>query len=168
MLAGQPLEDIAEEEQPEEEEEDADIGEEDEMADFIVDEEEVDEHGAPVRYTVYHILLLFEGVLFVIYASVAYCQIFCRRKKMNKKKSRQAPGVSSTALQEAHDIFGDVDELLRLRKQGLAKMGHYDEGGEWRERRLEDEFEPIILSEKYMTEKDEKIREIDIPERMQV
>nr|GMC79287.1 transcription elongation factor SPT6 homolog [Ipomoea batatas] len=136
---GQPLEDIAEEEQPEEEEEDADIGEEDEMADFIVDEEEVDEHGAPVR-----------------------------RKKMNKKKSRQAPGVSSTALQEAHDIFGDVDELLRLRKQGLAKMGHYDEGGEWRERRLEDEFEPIILSEKYMTEKDEKIREIDIPERMQL
>lgn len=87
---------------------------------------------------------------------------------MNKKKSRQAPGVSSTALQEAHDIFGDVDELLRLRKQGLAKMGHYDEAGEWRERRLEDEFEPIILSEKYMTEKDERIREIDIPERMQV
>lgn len=58
MFAGQPLEDIAEE-QPEEEEEDADIGEEDEMADFIVDEEEVDEHGAPVRYTVYHILLFF-------------------------------------------------------------------------------------------------------------
>lgn len=47
-IVGQPLEDIAEEEQPEEEE-DADIGEEDEMADFIVDEEEVDEHGAPVR-----------------------------------------------------------------------------------------------------------------------
>ncbi|KAL3533413.1 hypothetical protein ACH5RR_006934 [Cinchona calisaya] len=134
---GQPLEDIAEEEQLEEE--DADIGEEDEMADFIVDEEEVDEHGAPVR-----------------------------RKKVNKKKSRQAPGVSSSALQEAHDIFGDVDEFLRLRKQGLAKMGRYDESGEWRERRLEDEFEPSILSEKYMTEKDDRIREIDIPERMQV
>lgn len=49
-----PLEDIAEEEEPvEEEEEDGDIGEEDEMADFIVDEEDVDEHGAPVRYIVY-------------------------------------------------------------------------------------------------------------------
>lgn len=48
--AGGPLEDIAEEEELPEEEEDGDIGEEDEMADFIVDEEEVDEHGAPVRY----------------------------------------------------------------------------------------------------------------------
>ncbi|KAM7529941.1 hypothetical protein LguiB_033351 [Lonicera macranthoides] len=136
---GPQLEDIAEEEEQPEEEEDADIGEEDEMADFIVDEEEVDEHGAPVR-----------------------------RRKPNKKKSRQAPGVSSSALQEAHDIFGDVDELLKLRKQGLAKMGRYEETGEWKERRLEDEFEPIILSEKYMTEKDDEIREIDIPERMQI
>lgn len=47
---GQPLEDIAEEDEQLEEEEDADIGEEDEMADFIVDEELVDEHGAPVKY----------------------------------------------------------------------------------------------------------------------
>ena len=91
------------------------------------------------------------------------CQLntLCRRRKPNKKKPRPAPGVSSSALQEAHEIFGDVDELLQLRKQGL-------DSGEWRERRLEDEFEPIILSEKYMTEKDDRIREIDIPERMQV
>lgn len=95
-------------------------------------------------------------------------ELWCRRKKVNKKKSRQAPGVSSFALQEAHDIFGDVDELLRLRKQGLAKIGRHEESSEWRERRLEDEFEPIILAEKYMTEKDDQIREIDIPERMQV
>lgn len=54
-ILGAPLEDIGEEEEPvEEEEEDGDIGEEDEMADFIVDEEEVDEHGAPVRYTLFH------------------------------------------------------------------------------------------------------------------
>ncbi|KAJ9547975.1 hypothetical protein OSB04_020518 [Centaurea solstitialis] len=136
---GPPIEDIAEEDQPEEEE-DGDIGEEeDEMADFIVDEEEVDEHGEPTR-----------------------------RRKVNKKKARQAPGVSSSAMQEAHDIFGDVDELLRQRKLGLEKISRYDETGEWRERKLEDEFEPIILSEKYMTEKDDHIREIDIPERMQI
>jgi hypothetical protein len=49
-FSGSHLEDIAEEEEQVEEEEDADIGEEDEMADFIVDEEEVDENGAPVRY----------------------------------------------------------------------------------------------------------------------
>lgn len=84
-----------------------------------------------------------------------------RQKKLKKKKSRQAPGVSSSALQEAHEIFGDAQELIELRKQGL-------DSSEWRERRLEDEFEPIVLSEKYMTEKDDHIRELDIPERMQV
>lgn len=45
-VAAAPIDDIAEEEQFEE---DGDIGEDDEMADFIVEEEEVDEHGAPVR-----------------------------------------------------------------------------------------------------------------------
>ncbi|KAJ4828346.1 Transcription elongation factor spt6, partial [Turnera subulata] len=129
---GVAFEDVAEEEEQPEEEEDADIADEDEMADFIVDEEEVDENGLRVK-----------------------------RKKLKKKKSRQAAGVSSSALQEAHEIFGDVDELLQLRKRGL-------ESGEWQERRLEDEFEPIVLSEKYMTEKDEQIRTTDIPERMQI
>ena len=61
-----------------------------------------------------------------------------------------------------------MDELLRLRKQGLEKMGKYDGSGEWSERRFDDEFEPIVLSEKYMKEKDNHIRKEDIPERMQV
>lgn len=126
------------EEEEQPEEEDGDMGDDDEMADFIV-EEDVDETGAPVR-----------------------------RRKPSKKKSRQAPGVSSSALQEAHEIFGDVDELLMLRKQGLSKGGIYDDSGEWREKRIEDEFEPFILSEKYMTENDGRIREIDVPERIQL
>ena len=90
---------------------------------------------------------------------------FYRKKKLKKKKSRQAPGVSSSALQEAHEIFGDVDELLMLRKQGLAAVSG---DGTWSEKRLEDEFEPFILSEKYMTPKDDIIRETDVPERIQV
>ncbi|KAJ6747676.1 TRANSCRIPTION ELONGATION FACTOR SPT6 [Salix koriyanagi] len=130
MKAWVPLEDMPEEEEQEEVEEDADIGDEDEMADFIVDED--DDDGTQVR-----------------------------RKKLKKKKSRQASGVSSSALQEAQEIFGDVDELIQIRKQGL-------ESSEWRERRLEDEFEPTVLCEKYMTEKDDQIRMNDIPERMQV
>eukprot|EP00257_Ricinus_communis_P019165 XP_015578078.1 transcription elongation factor SPT6 homolog [Ricinus communis] len=130
---GVPLdEDIAEEEEQAEEEEDGDFGEEDEMADFIVDEEEVDENGAPIR-----------------------------RKKLKRKKSRQAPGVASSSLQEAHELFGDVDDLLQRRKQEL-------ESNEWKETGLDKEFEPTILSEKYMTEKDEQIRVTDIPERMQI
>lgn len=43
-----------------------------------------------------------------------------------------------------------------------------DRHGETGERSLEDQFDPSILSEKYMTEKDDQIREIDVPERMQV
>lgn len=89
---------------------------------------------------------------------------FYRKKKPKKKKSRQAPGVSSSALQEAHEIFGDVDELLMLRKRLAASSGD----GSWVEKRLEDEFEPFILSEKYMTPKDDIIRETDVPERIQV
>ncbi|XP_022765684.1 transcription elongation factor SPT6 homolog isoform X1 [Durio zibethinus] len=127
---GQPLEDIPEDEEQIEEEEDGDMGEEDEMADFIVEEDDV--HGASVR-----------------------------RKKMKNKKSRHALDVSSSALKEAQDIFGDVDELLLLRKQGLDYSDR-------KERRLEDQFEPTVLSEKYMTEKDDEIRTIDIPERMQI
>lgn len=55
-----------------------------------------------------------------------------------------------------------------IRKQGLAKGGTYDDSIEWKEKRLEDEFEPFILSEKYMTEKDDRVREMDVPERIQV
>lgn len=46
---GTPFEDIVEEEEPEEAEDDGEVGEEDEMADFIVDEE-FDETGTLVRY----------------------------------------------------------------------------------------------------------------------
>ncbi|KAG8365970.1 hypothetical protein BUALT_Bualt17G0027300 [Buddleja alternifolia] len=129
---GQPLDDIAEEDERQKAEEDVDIGEEDEMVDFIVDEEEVDEHGAPLR-----------------------------RKK--PKKGRPRPGISSSALQEAHAIFGDVEDLLRIRK--LEVRDKYSETGE---RRLEDQFDPSVLSKKYMTGKDDQIREMDIPERMQI
>lgn len=64
-------------------------------------------------------------------------------------------------MRDANEIFGDVDELLTIRKKGLASS-------ERMERRLEDEFEPTVLSEKYMTGKDDEIRQLDIPERMQV
>lgn len=52
---GLPLEDIAEEEEPAEEEDDGEVGEDDEMADFIVDEE-FDATGVPVRYIFLHFL----------------------------------------------------------------------------------------------------------------
>ncbi|GFS43597.1 global transcription factor group B1 [Actinidia rufa] len=74
---------------------------------------------------------------------VLYIILLCRRRKLNKKKPR-------------------------LCKQGLAKAGKYDGSGEWRERRLEDEFKPIVLSKKCMIEKDIHMRKEDILERMQI
>ncbi|KAL9240041.1 hypothetical protein vseg_014304 [Gypsophila vaccaria] len=132
---GEPIEDRDEYvDQPEEE--DVDTIDEDDMADFIVEEEEMDETGAPVR-----------------------------RQKVKKKKFGQATGVSSTALQEAHEMFGDVEELLNQRRMNLERARRFDETSE---RRLEEEFEPSVLSDKYMTSEDEIIKEIDIPERIQI
>ncbi|KAM1234373.1 hypothetical protein ACFX13_004034 [Malus domestica] len=127
---GYPLEDIAEEEEPEAEA-DGDVGEDD-MADFIVDDEEFDVTGSPVR-----------------------------QGKVKRRKSTKAPEVPSSSLQEAHDIFGDPQQLIELRKQGL-------DSGEWRNMRIKDQFEPSVLSEKYMTDKDEQIQALDIPERIQI
>ncbi|CAH2065577.1 unnamed protein product [Thlaspi arvense] len=102
------------------------VGSEDEMADFIVDE---DGSG------------------------------HARRGDSKKKKYRQ--GSDMSAMRDANEIFGDPDELISIRKKGNASS-------ERMERRLEDEFEPTVLSEKYMTGKDDEIRQLDIPERMQI
>ncbi|XP_021745917.1 transcription elongation factor SPT6 homolog [Chenopodium quinoa] len=135
---GGPAEDVPEEDD-QLEADDVDLADEDDMADFIVSEDDMDADGVPVR----------------------------RVNKNKKKKHRQAGGVPSSSLQEAQDIFGDVEELLDMRRKTLER-DRYDESGEWNERRLEHEFEPIILAERYMTDKDDRIREIDIPERMQI
>ncbi|XP_066375652.1 transcription elongation factor SPT6 homolog [Miscanthus floridulus] len=84
---------------------------EDDLGGFIVDDDEIDGNGQVVR-----------------------------RMKFKKKVPRQAAGVSSSALQEAQDIFGEVDELLARRKQGLEREA--SNSGELRGKRLEDEFEP--------------------------
>jgi transcription elongation factor SPT6 len=74
--------------------------------------------------------------------------------------------LPKSALQEAHDIFGDVEDLLERRKMELEREAA--NFGEMRGNVLEDEFEPFILAEKYMTAKDEQIKENDARERMQV
>ncbi|XP_048603156.1 transcription elongation factor SPT6 homolog isoform X3 [Brassica napus] len=102
------------------------VGSEDEMADFIVDE---DGNG--------------------------------HRRKGDHKKKKYRQGSDISALRDASEIFGDVDELLLIRKKGLASSERV-------ERRLEDEFEPTVLSDKYMTGKDDEIRQLDMPERMQI
>lgn len=78
---------------------------------------------------------------------------------VSNKKLKRPAGVSS------HGMFGDLDDLCKL---DPSKDGKYDEAGESKEPKVEDEFEPIINSEKYMTKEDDHIKKTDIPERMQV
>ena len=61
-----------------------------------------------------------------------------------------------------------MDELSDMRHRLNIERDGYDDSGQWKDKKLEDEFEPIILAERYMTDKDDRIQEIDIPERMQV
>ncbi|KAL1212232.1 Transcription elongation factor SPT6-like [Cardamine amara subsp. amara] len=79
-----------------------------------------------------------------------------------RKKRKFRQGTDLNAIRYANELFGDSEELLKLRKKDLAY------NNERNERKLEDEFEPIVLSEKYMTHKDNEIRKLDVPERMQI
>ncbi|XP_023643218.1 transcription elongation factor SPT6-like [Capsella rubella] len=78
-----------------------------------------------------------------------------------RKTKKFKQGTSSNALRYANDLFGDPEELLKLRRKDLAYSQKI-------ERKLEDEFEPMVISEKYMTERDDEIRKLDVPERMQI
>lgn len=114
-----------------------------------------------LRGTVFSALCLSYD-LYISYVTPSFFLILINlffRGDPKKKKYRQGSDIS--AMRDANEIFGDVDELLTIRKKGLASS-------ERMERRLEDEFEPTVLSEKYMTGKDDEIRQLDIPERMQV
>ncbi|KAL8146358.1 hypothetical protein AgCh_004195 [Apium graveolens] len=72
-------------------------------------------------------------------------------------------------IMEAHEIFGNVDDLLKRRKQGLTEMSGFDDPpGRRNELRNIGGFDPTILSEKYMTEKDDNIRNIDFLKRLQL
>ncbi|GJP64948.1 hypothetical protein CLOP_g21880 [Closterium sp. NIES-67] len=123
-------EDYQDREEGREEEEDDEDGEdeeeEDEMADFIV-----------------------EG-------GVDDTDEHGRRRRKKKKKGMRMPGVTSEALLEAQDIFGDVADLLERRRGAGGPSA------------LSKQYEPSLLEAKYMTERDEAIRARDVPERLQL
>lgn len=91
------------------------------------------------------------------FASSTYKSLSGQRN-LNEKKSRHASKASS-AVGEASYTFGNADEVLNLHEEVLAESARPDNS---------DEFAPFILKDKYMTEKDARIKETDVPERMQV
>lgn len=78
----------------------------------------------------------------------------------------QAAGLDEGAEEDYRAAFGDgtdYDWALALQEQQ-----DYEEQGEGRELELKDVFEPAQLAERMLTDEDNAIREIDIPERIQL
>lgn len=107
----------------------------------------------------------------------------CSKRNMKTKASPKAPVRSSTAQQGAQRKYRKVNSLLeeRGRRQTDTLAGLFDEEKEGddnddynrgqedlNERLLEKQYEPSLLEEKYLTERDNWIRKSDIPERLQV
>lgn len=101
--------------------------------------------------------MLFIFFFLFFFASSTYKSLSGQRN-LNEKKSRHASKASS-AVGEASYTFGNADEVLNLHEEVLAESARPDNS---------DEFAPFILKDKYMTEKDARIKETDVPERMQV
>lgn len=79
--------------------------------------------------------------------------------------------MSSEQMQTALDIFGTADfedsQISEDEEEMLTEMSPEDLKEE-RFRALRKAFEPAELKAKYATEKDEEIRNTDIPERFQL
>eukprot|EP00873_Tetraselmis_striata_P037857 jgi/Tetstr1/458121/TSEL_044613.t1 len=114
--------------------------------------------------------------------------------RWRRKKKKHLGGVSDEAMREAQDIFGDVDSFLQRYQEMKARNSgrdQYDLGREGDELSLSDEdaaeelraarlerkeqrrlkmvrerIEPDLLAKFGLTDSDEHLRKIDVPERM--
>ncbi|KAI8081499.1 SH2 domain-containing protein [Halteromyces radiatus] len=73
-------------------------------------------------------------------------------------------GISEDVLVDMYDIFGDGGDY----EYALYPEDQLDMENEQREPQLADIFEPSELAERMLTEEDDKIRNIDVPERLQM
>lgn len=84
----------------------------------------------------------------------------------NLSRTLQFTGLDEQAEEDYRAAFGDGTEYdWALEEQERADQ---EEEGEGRQTELKDVFEPGLLQEKMLTEKDQAIREKDIPERLQL
>jgi len=110
-----------------------------------------------------------------------------RRKKQKQKRKQKARAknlhVSSSALREAQELFGDVDDMLRVYEdQKLQRVapgdtdaregrgshsvrGPGDSGGLAKD--VENKIEPAIMEAHFFTSTDNDIRMLDVPEGVQ-
>uniref|UniRef100_A0A7S3FDB2 S1 motif domain-containing protein n=1 Tax=Prasinoderma singulare TaxID=676789 RepID=A0A7S3FDB2_9VIRI len=121
------------------------------MADFIVDgDEELGPDGRPVR----------------------------RRKRKKRRAPAGTAHVSSDQLQEAHDLFGNADQMLEMYNAqraraaaGVEAAGEHedemDEDAGATGRSTMDALEPAVRDQYFMGERDQKMIRRDVPERVQ-
>ncbi|KAL5372344.1 hypothetical protein DPSP01_013579 [Paraphaeosphaeria sporulosa] len=84
----------------------------------------------------------------------------------NISRTLQFTGLDEGAEEDYRAAFGDGTEYdWAIEEQERADL---EEEGEGRQTELKDVFEPGLLQEKMLTEKDQAIREKDIPERLQL
>ncbi|GMI73270.1 hypothetical protein HRI_000996300 [Hibiscus trionum] len=79
--------------------------------------------------------------------------------EINQKKWEQVVTICSPALDNYVLIDDDANETPNHRMQVQASKVNLDSSSE---------FEPFFLADKYTTERDDHVREADIPERMQM
>lgn len=123
-----------------------------------------------------------------------------RRQRRRKSTADALFGVDPSALAEANEIFGDVDELMEIYQQSRARAQGKEEAeeeeidledvdveglsddeaeevlrskreerrAEAAARRLQQQLEPGAMERHFMMPLDERIREIDAPEREQL
>ncbi|KAJ7556307.1 hypothetical protein O6H91_05G078100 [Diphasiastrum complanatum] len=97
------------------------------------------------------------------------------------KMPRKGTGNSTTAQKEAGKLFRDVSQLFRgcdghnfqaekIEDQELEEesVRCHQKFHVLSQRELENEFEPTVLEERYLTEKDYLICQADMPERLQL
>eukprot|EP01117_Protostelium_nocturnum_P006766 TRINITY_DN242_c0_g1_i1.p1 TRINITY_DN242_c0_g1~~TRINITY_DN242_c0_g1_i1.p1 ORF type:complete len:1509 (+),score=429.08 TRINITY_DN242_c0_g1_i1:233-4759(+) len=80
-----------------------------------------------------------------------------KKKKHRRRRNRIA--ASSSQMREAAEVFGIGYEDLMNDEEEQSKPTQKS--------KIEEQFEPAVLSERYITAEDDLIRSIDIPERLQ-
>jgi len=89
-----------------------------------------------------------------------------RRRRKKKRTAGDMTGVTAMQRQTAIDVFGeDIDESMFL-----APFDEEEQLGEEQDQyaAYKKEFEPAVLEERYITRKDEAIKQTDVPERLQM
>lgn len=91
-----------------------------------------------------------------------------RRRRHRPTGSLTMVGPSAYQMDEAEELFGDVEGFLKVTQGATAPSPEKEKEKTSKTKALLGQYEPSVISEHMMTERDEKIRQKDVPERYQL